>query len=1439
VAGGKRRNGKQPKSRVCGCIQGGGACKRSGKLCQAVTLFLLLVLTAGRGESRKVRVNDPLAAREFVARGGKLVADYGGFQLVETEEASREVDGGRIQNVNDSDVIELNSARINTRSAQRRPANEAGARFSGKRFHLVQFVGPIKPRWRASLEQTGAQIINYIPNNAYLIYVDADALARIQAWAEIDKEIQWEGEYVSDYKLQPGARLQDAYGFSQLPDTDMFAIQLVNDAEVNTNTLQLIDRLKQETVKREFRVLQFINLFVRLSPDHLAEVAAQPDVISIQPYADPAKRDERQAQILAGNLTGASPDAPGYLAWLASKGFTQEQFDASAFVVDITDSGIDNGTTQPGHFGLYRSGSPAQSSRIVYNRLEGSGHVGGSLAGCDGHGTLNAHILAGYNDFLGGFPHADPQGFRYGLGICPFVRVGASVVFDPDLWTNPNYGDLQSKAFQSGARISANSWGMTNNTYTVDAQAFDALVRDAQPDGTVFGAVGNQEMVIVFAAGNRGSGFNTIGAPGTAKNVITVGASEGVRSLNSASGGNSAMGSDGCALNDVSADGAFDLATFSSRGPCSDGRQKPDLVAPGTHITGGVAQGATATSGSGSALPCFKASSLCALNGSGFAGSAYNFFPLGQQFYTVSSGTSHATPAVAGACALLRQYFINAGLPVPSPAMTKAFLMNSARYLTGAGADDNLWSPGQGMGEVNMSRAFDGVARALRDQRAEDLFTGSGQMRVFTGRVADTNQPLRVTLAWTDAPGSTIGNAFNNDLDLTVTVGTNTYQGNNFTGAFSKTMGAADTRNNVESVLLPAMISGDIIVKVIAANINSDGVPNNGITIDQDFALVIYNAETTAVPLISAAENALVAESCFPANNAVDDGETISLTVALRNTGTADTVDLRVGLLSSNGVASLSGAQNYGALSTNGIVVSRMFTFTANADCGGSIRPIFALQDGSNSLGTLSLSLPIGLTAVQTSTFTNATTIAIPDNGKASLYPSIINVSGLTGVVTRVTAMLSGYSHSWPDDVDVLLVGPGGQQVLLMADCGGGNVRNNVTLTFDDGAATTISDASVIPSGAYKPTNYDTTSDNFPSPAPNGPFGTSLSVFKGQDPNGLWSLYVQDDGSLDSGSITQGWVLSITTSNLSCCNGVGNLADLGLSAMTMGNAVLGSNFTISATITNAGPNPAASVLVTNQLPPGLSFVSASVSQGICSHAGSSVVSSLGMLDAGASATLVIETVAAAEGTFTNSTSAASLTFDPQLADNASTLTIVVSRFISPGGEGGPDINETPRLVKVPDCAVHAGSLVVITNSVVGSTNSLTYSLDPGAPLDAFINPATGLFAWQTSDANANTTNAFTVRVADDGAPAWTDAKSFAVTVVPRPLIAGIAVNNGLVSVAWNSLIGQRYRLEYSTNFTAEAWSSASPDIVATNAVTSQTNTLDPAVRQLYRVRVLP
>jgi concanavalin A-like lectin/glucanase superfamily protein len=166
----------------------------------------------------------------------------------------------------------------------------------------------------------------------------------------------------------------------------------------------------------------------------------------------------------------------------------------------------------------------------------------------------------------------------------------------------------------------------------------------------------------------------------------------------------------------------------------------------------------------------------------------------------------------------------------------------------------------------------------------------------------------------------------------------------------------------------------------------------------------------------------------------------------------------------------------------------------------------------------------------------NDSTISIPESGVASPYPATINVSGLSGTTTDVNVTLQGVSHSFADDVAVLLVGPSGQNVMLMSDAGGGQDLNGVDLTFDDEAATRLPDGAgtQITTGSYRPTQGANSAvkvpSSLPTPAPAGPYGTSLSALDGAaEPNGTYSLYVYDDSSGDAGQIAGGFSLDIKT----------------------------------------------------------------------------------------------------------------------------------------------------------------------------------------------------------------------------------------------------------------------------------------------------------------------
>ncbi len=1468
-------------------------------LCLA-TAGLWAAGSAGQAPDRTVtvQVTDRALAQQLLKEGrATLVADYGGFHLLKAEEPVAEAlqKSGAGELRPEYRYIMLNSGWIDTSAQGAKAKSKPIEAAEGNRLRLIQFAGPVQPQWYESLLATGVRVVTYIPSNAYLVFGDTASLNHLQKMAASSATVAWEGDYQPAYKVDRSLVKAAEMG---VPPADLYTIQILKDSRLNSGTLGLIDAAKLKPIANQWEMLGYVNVVVSLPYDAVNKLAARPDLVSIQPYSIPVKMDERQDMIVSGNLAGNVPSGPGYLTWLASKGFTQAQFTASGFGVDVSDSGIDNATTSPNHFGLYVGGDPSAASRVVYNRLEGTPNSGSTLQGCDGHGTLNSHIVSGYVPTAAPFdaaPHMDSAGYHYGLGVAPFVKVGSSVIFDPGTFTNPNYANLQSEAYHDGMRLSTNSWGANvSGQYNSDSQAYDALVRDAQPAGSTYPTAGNQEMVIVFSAGNSGPSSGTIGSPGTAKNVITSGASENVQAFGAA---------DQCGVTDAQADSANDVIGFSSRGPCLDGRKKPDFMAPGTHVSGGVFQATKVSpvSGTGAASACFDATGVCAGPGTS------NFWPLSQQWYTASSGTSHSCPAMAGGAALVRQYFLNQAFSAPSPAMTKGYLMNSARYMTGVSAGDTLWSNSQGMGMMDLGMAFDGVARVLRDQVGADMFTATGQSRVFTGTVVDNTKPFRVTLAWTDAPGATTGAAYKNDLDLTVTVGGNTYKGNVFTGANSSTGGVADNKDNVESVFVPAGVTGNFVVSIGATNINSQGDPA-GPTLNQDFALVIYNASSASLPVVAAAGSALTAEGCVPANGVPDPGETVTYSLSLQNVGTADTTNLVATLQATGGVTSPSAAQTYGVLTAGGAAVARSFTFTAdpaltcgatitatlqlqdgsanlgtvtytfqagvpvvglsenfdgvtppaipagwaaslgsgaanwvttNASsdtspnsafgpdlaaandarldspsfsvstasapltfrhkyglesgfdgavleisigggafqdivtaggsfnsggytgtisssfgnplggrsawtgtlssfstvsvnlpaaaqgqnvvlrwrvasdssvsdtgwfvdtisvingvtccgytappviqangasltaencspangvpdpgetvtydlglknvglgastnlvatlqatggvlspsgpqtygaiapdgtqtrsftftvnpalaCGGTVTVTLALQDGALDLGTVTYTLTLGTTVIGSpTTFTNPAAITIPSSGAATPYPSTIAVSGLTGTVAKVTATLTGASHTWPDDINVLLVGPAGQKMVLWQNAGGSSAITGVTLTFDDAAASFLPDAGPIVSGTFKPSQYGSVA-TYPAPAPAGPYGTALSAFNGTAPNGTWSLYVFDDTAGDAGSISGGWSLSITPQVPVCCISCPTIT---LAPSTLPEILAGVYY--SQTITaSGGTAPYTYAVTAGALPSGLTLSSGGVLSGTTTAGGS-------------------------------------------------------------------------------------------------------------------------------------------------------------------------------------------------------------------------------------------
>ncbi len=155
------------------------------------------------------------------------------------------------------------------------------------------------------------------------------------------------------------------------------------------------------------------------------------------------------------------------------------------------------------------------------------------------------------------------------------------------------------------------------------------------------------------------------------------------------------------------------------------------------------------------------------------------------------------------------------------------------------------------------------------------------------------------------------------------------------------------------------------------------------------------------------------------------------------------------------------------------------------------------------------------------------TEISIPATGTSGVarpYPLNLMVSGVSGTIGELAVRLENFSHTCPADVNVLLVGPGGQRVMLLASAGGCTDASGIHLTLSDGAAQLPSE---LVTGAYRPNVYSGV--NLPAPAPPGPYSSVLSAFNGTDPNGTWSLYVADKAEEDAGSLF-GFTLIITPS---------------------------------------------------------------------------------------------------------------------------------------------------------------------------------------------------------------------------------------------------------------------------------------------------------------------
>jgi serine protease AprX len=434
------------------------------------------------------------------------------------------------------------------------------------------------------------------------------------------------------------------------------------------------------------------------------------------------------------------------------------------------------------------------------------------------HGTHTAGIMAadGTSGTLDGF------GFLRGLGIAPGANL-VEQVYSP--WFTQPGGMLllMTESYANGAVASGNSWGPSGSPqgYDDDTLQVDIGARDTDPD-----TPGDQPLCYVLSIMNGNGGTSSQGTPDEAKNIFTIGSTwmqhgDGSQRLN-----------------------IDDLSSNSAHGPCLDGRKVPHMVAPGCDVDSTV-------TGSGYGLMC---------------------------------GTSMASPHVTGAVALFVEHYRNRPdyTTDPSPAMIKAAFLPVAHDLAGEHDADNgiLGHPfdnKQGWGRMDLPAVVAPVPGSVRYFDNPVVFDNTGEEWSVVLSPLDPSKPMKIMLVWTDAPGHGLGGstpAWNNDLDLVVEV-SGTYYGNNFGfDGYSVTGGGPDIMNNTEGVFLGPIPPGAATVRVVATNINSDGLPNSGDGTDQDFALVAYNAAEEPGFAINAAPSAQ--EICAP-DDAVYDLDIIQI----------------------------------------------------------------------------------------------------------------------------------------------------------------------------------------------------------------------------------------------------------------------------------------------------------------------------------------------------------------------------------------------------------------------------------------------------------------------------------------------------------------------------------------------------------------------------------
>jgi serine protease AprX len=595
----------------------------------------------------------------------------------------------------------------------------------GVTTYVVQFRQAIRPVDKKNLTSLGAKILRYLPDDALVVSVDAKKIVTIAKSSEAIHSIV---AYQPSWKVSADVETASVFTASSIAK---YLVRLFPGSNESAAVEQIsaIGSLKVDTVSGRSVVLV-------ATRSALEALSAIESVEWVQAYPQIDTLDfKMNIEDTIKQKAGDFSQLDGYESGTKLMNFDAAYargLDGKGQIVSMADTGLDSGDAGAIHAdvaGRIPTGFSFGLFAKTWDDPMGHGtHVAGSVVG---NGALSGGRIRG------------------GAYNASFVPEGMWSPMMSNLTVPPKLADLFSKAYDAGARIHTNSWGSPRNPgeYEGMAQQVDEYMA-SHPD-----------MLLIFAAGNSGMDKdkdgridpNSMGPPATAKNCLSVGASENLVSNGGIQKKMSEMrtGPESWPVEPLASSKLSDnpngLAAFSSRGPTTDSRTKPDIVAPGTNIL-------SLRSHHKDAEPLWG---------------VYN------QDYLWAGGTSMATPLTAGAATVVRQYLVEKrGFGKPSAALVKAVLMHTATDLFpgqfGQGTSTQEIqktrpNSDEGFGRVNVDKATDLVTALIID---EQKGLATGETHTYPVKVTAQGK-ITATLMYTDAPASAgAAKALVNDLDL-------------------------------------------------------------------------------------------------------------------------------------------------------------------------------------------------------------------------------------------------------------------------------------------------------------------------------------------------------------------------------------------------------------------------------------------------------------------------------------------------------------------------------------------------------------------------------------------------------------------------------------------------------------------------------------------------